>query len=82
MSKSRPQQARQMARDRAGKYVSNPCHLCGRGAPLETYYSDDRCNGVFRGLGLVLHAHCAARLEKMSDEEGLSALEKTERETA
>ena len=60
------QHTRQSHRDRAGRYVQNPCDLCGKGAPLEDYFSDDRCNRE-GGFGLVLHSRCADRLAKLDD---------------
>ena len=59
------QNSRQAHRDGKGKYIKNPCDLCGKGAPLENYFSDDRCNKT--GFGITLHSRCADKLAKLDD---------------
>lgn len=49
-----------------GRFTRNPCHLCGKGAPMD-YYSDPRCNDVLNGRGLVLHKRCARKIASMND---------------
>jgi hypothetical protein len=62
---------RQVTR-RNGKYSKmNPCQACGKGCGAR-YFSDERCNHVWKGLGLVLCAKCCTKLSEMTDEEGQS----------
>jgi hypothetical protein len=68
--------SRQVQRQRAcsskGRYVSNPCDLCGRGVAFGEYVSWEHCNE--HGLGVLLHEECAAKLDELSEGEALALL--------
>lgn len=77
MSKPRTpaQNDRAKARSESGKFVKNPCDLCGRGCPMRAYFSANR-DGLDCGcFGLVVHERCAEKLEAMTDEEFKAAYE-------
>jgi len=59
---SQAQYDRQAQRDNKGKYIANPCNLCGKGCPLVDYYSSELAD---EGLGVVLHKRCSDKLYKL-----------------
>lgn len=52
-------------RDRAGRFVRNPCQCCSKGAPVHDFYSDVREGAQV----MVLCKRCADKLAVLSDEE-------------
>lgn len=73
-TKTSAQHARETARHASGKFVKNPCELCGKGAPMHGYFSWSGVN-TNGGMGLVLHERCVVKLEAMTVEDAVAALE-------
>ena len=65
---------RQKTRNKGRYSPIEKCEVCGK-AVGEKYFSDERCDHIFHGLGLVLCVKCAEKIEKMSDEEGYKFLQ-------
>lgn len=70
--KTNAQLERESARGASGKFIANPCELCGKGASMTSYWSWEHCND--HGIGVTLHARCSKKLEKMSEAAALAAL--------
>jgi len=63
--KSSAQISREGAREgSSGRFIKNPCDLCGKGAPLQDYFSWS-CANEYGGMGMVLHERCADKLEQL-----------------
>lgn len=74
MSNTEAKIVRSEARDTSGKFVRNPCQCgCGKGAPMVDYYSWEHCNQN-GGLGIILRASCAKKLDRMGYEKALEVL--------
>ena len=61
----------------SGRYAATPhCEICGKNPKSARwdYLSDDRCNNVFQGRGLVLCGACASKLMVLNDEDGKKLL--------
>jgi hypothetical protein len=70
---------RQRTRSKNGQYEKMAsCELCGKPVGAK-YYSDERVDSKFGGLGLTLCKKDATKLSKLPDAEALLLLQEAER---